>query len=321
MEITEALRFVKGAVAKKDLLPALTHFRIEEGTIRSFNGSLALSSPIALELTCTPKATPFTKAIPNCKDTVTMKMTPNGRLSISSGKFRAFIECVPEDVETGHTLPEGDEFTLDGEAFLNALKTVEPFIGDDASRPWSNGVLFKGQSAYATNNVSLVEYWVGSTFPIICNLPKEAVKEILRIGEPPIKAQATENSLSLHFPGNKWLRTQLLDIAWPDLEKVLDVESNPTPINQELFDGLAVIKPFLDEMGRVFFLDGGITTTITKDDGASFDIGDFNHEGVYRLEILSLLKDRANRIDWTLYPNPCIFYGDRLRGALIGMKV
>ena len=50
------LKFVQGAVSSKDFIPALTHFRIENGTVRSFNGLLALCSPIALDIDCTPKA-------------------------------------------------------------------------------------------------------------------------------------------------------------------------------------------------------------------------------------------------------------------------
>ena len=43
----KALKFVQGAVSKKDLVPALTHFRIENGTVRSYNGMLALCTPIS----------------------------------------------------------------------------------------------------------------------------------------------------------------------------------------------------------------------------------------------------------------------------------
>ena len=50
------LRFVKGAVARKDLVPGMTHFVIEQGTIRSYNGSLALCSQINLDLECKPNA-------------------------------------------------------------------------------------------------------------------------------------------------------------------------------------------------------------------------------------------------------------------------
>lgn len=84
------LKFVQGAVAKKDLLPAMTHFAIEGGHVRSYNGTLALSSPIPFDIDCKPKAGPLVQAIANCNDTVTLSMTPAGKLRIQSGKFWAF---------------------------------------------------------------------------------------------------------------------------------------------------------------------------------------------------------------------------------------
>ncbi|QFR59683.1 hypothetical protein P6F33_gp82 [Pseudomonas phage Quinobequin-P09] len=47
----------------------------------------------------------------------------------------------------------------------------------------------------------------------------------------------------------------------------------------------------------------------------------FPFEGVYQIEMLKLLKDVAQKIDFSAYPNPCLFYGDRLRGAIVGMRL
>ena len=91
------LKFVSGAVAKKEFIPAITHFCIENGTVRAYNGTLALSSPIACDINCKPKAVPMVNAIARCSETITMSVTPTGKLSIKSGPFRALIECVPEE--------------------------------------------------------------------------------------------------------------------------------------------------------------------------------------------------------------------------------
>lgn len=312
------LKFVQGAVAKKELVPTLTHFRIENGTVRSFNGTLALCSPIKLDIDCTPRAEPFVKAIQNCKETVTMSMTPAGRLGIKSGSFKAFIECIEE--ETPHVVPEGEEFDIDGEALLKALKVVSPFIGDDASRPWSNGILLRGQSAYATNNVALIEYWIGSTFPIVCNVPKAAIREMIRINEPPERAMVNDHSISFMYSDGRWIRTSLLDISWPDLNKILDITCHAEPIDEMIYEGLDTIKPFVDKFERVYITKGVMSTTPVEGEGASYDLPNFPHEGVYQLRILNLLKSVATSIDFTRYPKPCIFYGDRLRGAIVGMR-
>ena len=314
------LKFVMGAVAKKDFLPALTHFVIEGGKVRGFNGTLALCSPIALDVTCKPKALQLVAAIANCNETVQLTMTPKGRLSIKSGAFKALVDCVEED--TLHAQPEGDRVELDGTALLNGLKVLAPFIGDDASRQWSNGVLLSGQSAFATNNVMIAEYWIGAAFPSVVNIPRAAVKEMLRINEAPVYAQMVEgNSITFHYTDGRWLRTQLYVTEWPDLGRVLNVESKQEPIDERLYAGLKVMKPFVDKMGRIYFEDGMITTHIDPDEADStYVVPDLHHDGLYNIEMLASLEGVAKSIDFSAYPKACIFMGERLRGALIGMR-
>jgi DNA polymerase III sliding clamp (beta) subunit (PCNA family) len=312
------LKFVVGSVAKKDYLPALTHFCIENGTVRGFNGTLALCSPIPFDISCKPKAIPLVQAIRNCTDTIALSMTATGRLSVKSGKFKAFVECI--EGPSNHVEPEGDRIDFDGEAFLKGIKSVSDYMGDDASRPWSNGVLLKGQSAFATNNVIVVEYWTGVDFPIVVNIPRPAVKEILRIDEAPEYAQTTDSSFSLHYSDGRWIRTQLLPSDWPDLARILDQPCNPQPVNPELFAGLEVIKPFADKLGRVTFHEGAVCTSLVEGDGAKYDVEGLPDNGSYNVEMLASLAGVVHTIDLTTYPKPCIFYGERLRGAIIGMR-
>ena len=168
------LKFVQGAVGKDKDNPALKHLKIENNHIRSFNGSLALSAPINIDLNCTPQAKPFINAIQKCdQDDIKLKMTPKGRLSIKSGSFKAFIECL-DDQETPHVKPEGQFYTVNGEKLMGAFKRLLPFVGSDKQNAWAQGILLKGRSAYATNNTVAVEHWIGDYFPITWNIPGKA---------------------------------------------------------------------------------------------------------------------------------------------------
>lgn len=318
----KALRFVQGAVAKKDLLPALTHFVIQGGTVRGFNGSLALSSPIETDIECLPRADSLVKAIANCGEEVKLSITAAGRLSIKSGKFKAFVDCIDEK-NPPHALPDGADLHIDGVALLKALEVIDPFVGNDASRPWTNGVLLKGQSAFATNNVMLAEYWTGFDMPAAINLPGSAVNEMLRIKEPPTRAQLTDTAITFHYESGRWIRAQLLAAEWPDVSKILDKPSNAVPLDAALFDALESIRPFVDKMGRVLcHEDGSVSTHEPGSElGASVDTPEFRHKGIYQIDMLRLLKGIATHADFTLYPAPCMFFGERLRGAVIGMRM
>lgn len=322
------LKFVQGAVARKDLLPAMTHFRIENGTVRSYNGTLAISSPIALDIACCPRADAMVKAIASCNEATMISVTPNGRLSIRSGKFRAIVDTIQGS--TPHVEPEGDHVAFDGEAVLDAFKVLEPFIGTDASRPFTNGVLLDAGSAYATNNTCLVQYWIGAAFPHRVNVPRACIKEVLRVGEAPTHGQLTRDSITFHYTDGRWIRSQLLNVDWPldlitrlfepKLEDGTPAPVNPTPLPDDFFTGVAQVKAQIDGASRVYMTKGALRTHTNEDEGSSYEL-DLPAEGLYNLHMLSLLEGVVSTIDFTRYPEPALFYGDKLRGAIIGMRM
>lgn len=314
------LKFAQGAVASKDLIASLTHFCIQDGTVRSYNGVLAICAPIALDINCKPKAFDMVKALESCEEATTIGVTAGGKLSIRSGAFRALVPTIEGD--TPHVEPAGDYLQLDGAALLKAFETLAPFIGKDASRLWTNGILLHGQSAYATNNVCMVEYWLGTPFPHTINVPRGAIKEVLRIGEPPTHAQLDHNSITFHYTDGRWIRSQLLETSWPmgDIEALLAQPSNAQPIDPAIFAGLAKLKAHTDKAGRIYMMDGMLRTSPNPEEGASYELAS-PVTGLYNMQMLGLLEGVVTSIDMSLYPGPCLFFGDRLRGAIIGMKM
>jgi len=315
----DSLRFVQGAVARKDFVPALTHFKIGNGRITGFNGNIALSCPIDLDLNVNPKATQLVKAIQTCQDTIQLNMTPAGRLSVKSGKFRALVDCIAEEFPM--VAPEGAILAVNS-GLRGILKKLEPFIAEDASRPWARGILLRGQSAFATNNIVVVEHWIGAEpFPAEVNIPRSAVVELLRIGEDPTHIQVASKSVTFHFSGERWLRTQLYSTEWPDLTRILNQPSNPVEIPETLWQAATAAKPFVNDLGRLLIKDGAVSTGLGEDAGATVEVPELaGYDVCFNVEQLLLLENVATRIDLTLYPKPCLFFGEGLRGAIVGMK-
>lgn len=319
MSIATALKFAQGAVSKKDFVPALTHFQLSNGRVTGYDGKLSLSAPIALDLDCCPKAAPFVNAVQACHDTAQLAMTAGGKLSIRSGKFRAHVECLP--VETFPVvLPEGQAVAIDGN-LLPALKVLYGFTAEDASRPWAAGILLDGGSAFATNNVILIEAWLGYHFPYRVNLPRYTIREMLRVGEEPIGMQLTADSVTFHYTEDRWMRSQLNSTEWPDIRNMLDrIPAAPATVPEVpegLWEALDTLAPFVSELGQLF-IGPDVVRTATED-GASVDVPgmpicSFNHK------MLSMLQDVAQRADFAAWPNPVAFYGERLRGMLAGMR-
>ena len=315
----EELNFIKGGVSKSTLIPELTHIKLKDCNVQSSNGTITLSSAIDCDLNCSPKAIPFISAIQKCTDSISLGLTNAKKLSIKSANFKAFIPCLDNN-KRPQLEPKGEIYEINGKNFMETVKTLKPFISMDASRPWATGVLMKEKLAFATNNVIVIEHSTKNYFKTECNIPGIAIKELLRINEMPEKIQISENTVTLHYAGDKWLMTSLLPVEWPDISSILDKKNNATPINETLFENLEKLKPFVDDFERVFIENQRLSTSTKENEGASIDVPGFDHTGIYQLSKLQLLQDVATKIDFTLYPKPCLFYGNNIRGAIIGIK-
>lgn len=315
----DALKFVQGAVSRKDFVAELTHFRIRGGRITGYNGKISISSPIDLDIDCCPKASAFVKAIQSCEETAQLHLTASGKLAIRSGRFRTHVDTIAESFVGVD--PEGVRVEIDGQ-LMPALSKLFDFTSEDASRPWASGILLSGNSAYATNNVILVEHWLGYFFPYRINLPRYALKEILRIGEEPIGLQLTSNNATFHYAGNRWLRTQLHSTEWPDINAMLElIPPTVSTVPAGLFEALQTISPFVDELSRVYFLDGKICTLPTEaSEGTCVDVLGLGAGPIFNASMLSSLEGIATRIGFEEYPRPCPFYGEKVRGLIMGMK-
>lgn len=317
------LKFVMGAVAKKDLVPGMKHFCIEKNTIRAYNGSLGLCAPLQFDIDCKPNAEQLIKAIGNCSEehVVTISMTDSGRLRIQNGAYKVFVDCITE--ETPHVLPAGDWIKVNGAEIREAFSTLQRFIGTDASRPGTTGILLHDRSAYATNNVIVCQFWLGTPFPRTVNVPREAVKEVLRVKEDATHIQVTTNSITFHFPDGRWIRSGLWETEFLNqIVSVMDrVSGSPVPINQKFFEGLAAVKPFTNKLGEIFFDKGELATELAEGVGARFALEAFPYVGCYVLEQLELLDGIATDIDFSTYPQACLFHGAKTRGAIIGRRM
>jgi len=318
----QALKFVKGAVSKKDYQAELTHFLIADGHIKSYNGTIALCSPIDLDVQAAPKADTFVKAIERCDEQVVLNLTQAGRISVRSGSFRATVECTEEYDVLRSIKPEGNDVKLPS-TFVQALRTVRPFIGVDASRPWAMGVLVRDKSIYATNNIIIGQHWIGEPMPNI-TIPASAIDALIRIGQEPTRITLSKNSATFYF-GERWLRTQLLDPEWPDVDALVDKgfeNANLTPLPEGFYETLDKLKPFAenaDRKGCVRFTEDGLVAGHLETSGAAIAYEGLPHFGAYNYAMLKLLEGAVTKIDFTKHPKPCPFTGPGLRGVCIGM--
>lgn len=315
--LIDTLKFVYSAISNKSPIIDNAHFVIENGYARASNGVLSVGSPIETDLNCAPHADTLMKAISSCKSSISFSHLDTGKLQVKSGRFKALVSCLNSDDFVYHAKPSGAEVEVDGDVVLGALKKLEPFVASSSLRPWTNGVLLRGQSAFATNNICLVEYWLGVDLPFTANIPLQSIKVLIK--QPKPKHIIMDHaSITFLYESGSWIKTLLYDQEWPAVEGILATVGEQTPVPEELFHALKTVAKFTED--KVYFRGGKVCSSGSEYEGAEFEVDGLGAKGIYSYDAIKLLEGVAKTIDFTLYPNPVIFYGDNIRGALLGVK-
>lgn len=319
-DIAQALKFVKGAVSNKDFVGEFTHFRIRNNTIMAFNGRMSLCHPIDLDLDISPKAKFFERALAAVpQDTpVSITMTKTGQLSVKAGNFRVRVQCHADIQDDFFPQPQGEKFDMPQD-FMQVLADVYPFTAEDASRPWAQAVKFDGQSAYATNNMIMLQRWMPAVFPTSVVVPKEALKEVLRIGICPSHIQVGPTSVTLHFPNGAWLRSQLLVEEWPDVSAIINQPTTglmDVPAN--FHADMKRLEGFVDDSGLVYIRGTTMGTTMVDGEGAFIETAQPLGDAAFHVAILIKLAAVAHKIDCR--NSPAVFTAPNMRGVALAIR-
>lgn len=319
----DALKFVARAIARRDVVPGSTNFRIENQRCTAFNGTLAISAPVDIAFSICPQASLFMKALEACEDVITLRLDENGNLLVRSGAFRVCVPCVPlESVK--RIQPEGIAVVSDV-PLLDAFAALRDFIGSDATRAWSLGVLLAGESAFATNNVIVAEYWLGLNFPMVVNIPFFAIDEILWIEDEIQSLQIGKDTVTFHYSDGKWIKSPLLGLDWPNVRGMMANAwqgAQLASITDDFKKACAKLaKTSQDEPPRIYFRTGELSTRAggQADGGAVIEIAGAVPVGCYNAKLLNVMLAAATYVDFAKYPSPIPFAGGNLRGLIMGV--
>lgn len=318
----DILNLVRGAVSDKQVLPVLTHFHIYNGRVQGVNGRIAIDSVCAplKGIEVTVPADRFLNAMTACSGTPTKTaITEGGKLSLSKGKFRALIALLPNDSFPKTAVSKGEVVSLPD--MLSVFNRLRAFISNDASRPWSQGLLFRGQYCYATNNVIIARVPLKQKMTKDIILPNYAIDELQRIGREPNKITMTPEAIQFHFD-TWWLKANSLNAVWPAVEDFfVSFPKKLSPVPPGLLDAVTTLKGMVpDPDFPIIEMTADRISTTEGDHFAQIE-GMKLHEGRYNASMLQSVLSVATHIDFTQYPGRVPFTGDNgLVGFMVGLK-
>lgn len=249
----------------------------------------------------------------------------SGKLVVKSGKFKTHVHLCDPSKFPAFT-PSGIRHPIP-QAILPILQKLLPFVSNDENgKPWAKGVHFANNSAVATNSICIVEHWLPVAFPVIANIPRDAIAELVRLKLEPVSIQANSHFVTFHLPDDAWMSCVLMSYEWPNFQKIFvrAEEYAGDYLNagqlESLLSDVAKLEGFTDNLKAVYFQNGTIST-VGVGEGTTIDCPFAPPNGAFRADQLTALRGIVDRIGFNAYPAPVPFYGgDLLRGVMVGFQ-
>lgn len=315
-KLGQALDFIKLAQSDKaNDLAAKSHCRLAKGYAVSFDGVLAMGHPIEDELELCPHTFRLIDALKRCKQALSITQLDGDKLVIKSGGFRAVIPCL-NPAALPYAMPDPNVGTIDN-SIRDGFAMLNPVVSGAGHTTVEASLLLQNNSMVATDRMFLLEFWHGINLPDGLAVPKDAINAVCKIKLDLVGIGVSDRTITFHYDGGAWLRTQLYGEEWPDTGRVLNQGDPHTAkeVPPALFDAVEAVASFSPD-GAIHTFDGYIGSHTTDAAGATYELEGITPGLCFGFKHLSAIKDVAASIDMIGVGGITFFYGERTRGAI-----
>ena len=311
-----ALDFISLAQRDKGA-PYQTHVNLSRNFATAYDGVLAAGHKIDEDITACPHTVTLRAALAKCEGALAVTQLDSGRLSIRSGKFKAFVACSQEAVISS-TAPDPQCGVLNN-AVRDALIALSPLIAENSQRVVTASALLGSMSAKATNGRVIMEYWHGIDLPPGLLVPKLFINALEKIKKKLVGFGFSQSSFTVYFEDASWLKTQLYNDVFPDFDRILNREHRPVTLPEGFAEALDNVFEFVED-NRLRVRDGVVRSSDTENCGASYEVHGLVANVMLNAKDVKLIIKHVRSIDFNGNNGITYFYGDNIRGALTQMK-
>ena len=316
--LLKALNFV--AKAQKEVgTPLQTHCYIQNNFVTATDGILTAGHAIEEDLVCCPHTYRLLNAISHCGQQLSITQLENTRLSIKSGKFNAFVPCLPEPV----TIITPDVYCgAISDVIREGFSRIQHLAIDGAERAVLASVLLTANTMASTSGFVILEFWHGIDLPALV-LPKPFVQAICNTDKKIVGFGFSQSSCTFWFEDQSWIKTQLYADPWPDISQVLNVETKPEPLAKGFYDALRVVEDFAEEgkeKGSVYFSEAGMRTGKDDTDGASYAFKGLPVGMGFKIKQLKQVENAMEQVWFDIKGGKAYFFGVMVRGCIMAVR-
>lgn len=287
-----------------------THCFAGNGKLIAFDGIIAAGIDFPLDVFAAPHTLSLIAALAFCADDMVLTQLNAERLMVRSGDFSTVIPCVaPSSLSAA--FPDARIATVD-ERLRAAFMTVAPLVSDRAEHVTTACVRLGPQYVVGTDGAVILEVFHGIDLPPGLLVPKAALTAIKKIKRPLTGLGFSRQTVTFYFEGadNAWIRTQIYNERYADVESILKQHKRIDPIPFGFFNAVARAAKFSPD-GNVYCGQGMISSHDPTDQATGSEqliqvpgvtaTRIYNAKAVATMERFSDWIDDQSRVDTTYF--------------------
>lgn len=316
-----ALNFISVAQIDKADAPYKSHCILHNGMAMAYDGVITAGCKIEESLEICPHTYRLIDALERTKKDVSITEL-DGKLSIKSGSFSAFVPCWHEGMPA--LLPDPALCAI-SDSLKVGFDMISGFtVNNDKKKIVECSILLRENSMIATDGAVMLEFWHGINLPTIV-IPKTFITAILNTKKSLKAFGYPGNSCTFWFEDDSWIKTQLYDESWPDIDLILNKPCKPEPLPAGFYEALKNIEPFSEGKETekvVYFYEGRLQSHRNKGEGATCEVPGIKHGPAFNIKRLKRIEHCIETVDFYSH-NASFFFGagGTIRGAIMGVRV
>lgn len=309
-----ALKFVASAQRAIGAIEQ-THCIMVAGWVMASNSILSAAHALTEDIQACPHTLTLVEALERAPGPVNLTMLDANRLSVRAGEFQAVIPCQDR---AALPVPNPDvPVALCDERLRAALTCAGTLAVEGADKVINASVQMRNQSVIASNGTTILEAWHGIEMPPLQIVPKTFITAINKTKKNLTRFGCSPDSFTVWFEDGNWLKTQCYanTTELPDLDKFLNVPTNPVAVPKGMFETIKRLEPFSED-GQVHFTPDGLRVS----SGMTFATD--NCKGLpsgisFSIKNMLLIAPYAKTIHFNVANGITIFFGENVRGAIV----
>lgn len=212
-ELVQALQQVKGAVAQKGFVPILTHVHIAGGAVLGYDSEIGIKAKLttSIEPGFNVKADRFLALLERLEEEDIELTVTKERITIACGRHTSHLQQIQEEFPKPTVTVKPEDWKEVPAGFKEAVERCLLGVSGDENNRALSSLYVAGDKVYGGDGKQIVRCTVPGLDVAPFMLPKKAVSELIRLGNP--KRVAVRDNLAVFDYVNLTFLARLRDGA------------------------------------------------------------------------------------------------------------